>query len=152
MPPHAGACRTVRARIAHAASSTTPRKRYSGRVGPSAVYQAVTARQVYGTDHTMVVTTSSFTQSTVQLADQVGVTLWDRDTLLRQLACLGTAGGTTAVATKYSRPYGTKLLKAELRQGAPLMATLVFCVPMVLVVVAAAAAGTGGSTPRKHSR
>jgi hypothetical protein len=128
-------------------------KRHGGRVGPSAVYQAVTARQVYGTDRTMVVTTSSFTQSTVQLADQVGVTLWDRDALLRQLAWLGTARGTTVVATKYSRPYGTKLLKAELRQGAPLMATLLLCVPMVLVVVAAVAAGaSGGSTPRKRSR
>jgi mRNA-degrading endonuclease toxin of MazEF toxin-antitoxin module len=128
-------------------------KRYSAPVGPNAVYQAVTARQVYGTHFAMVVTTSSFTQYTVQLAEQVQVTLWDRDTLLRELARQSAARSAATAPTKYSRPYGTKLLKGELRQGLPIMLTLIVLAPLALLVLVMAAAGaSGGSTPRKHSR
>jgi hypothetical protein len=81
------------------------------------------------------------------------VVLWDRTALLQQLAQLPAATSAPVAPTKYSRPYGTKLLKAELRKGAPVMLKLVLAVPLVLLVILALVAGaSGGSTPTSGPR
>ena len=122
-------------------------------MGPGAVDEAATARQAYGTCCALVVSTSSFTPYTWQLAEMEDVVLWDRTALLQQLAQLPAATSAPVAPTKYSRPYGTKLLKAELRKGAPVMLKLVLAVPLVLLVILALVAGaSGGSTPTSGPR
>ena len=128
--------------------------RYSVPMAPSAVYQAATARRVYGTCCAMVVGTSWFGADAWRVAERQQVTLWDRNILIQQLAQLS-AARSAAARTRYSRPYGAKLLKAELRRGVPVMLKLVLLVLMVplalLVVVALVAGASAGSTPGKHS-
>ena len=61
-------------------------KRWKGNVGVGAVQEIVSARAYYGCQWAMVVTNSAFTQAAQRLAAANGVTLWDRDTLVRELS------------------------------------------------------------------
>ncbi len=63
-------------------------KRYSGNVGVGAVQEIVSARGYYHCQQAMVVTNSSFTQAARQLAVANGVTLWDRNGLIHELAAI----------------------------------------------------------------
>ena len=58
-------------------------KRYKGKVGVSAVQEAIGARGYYGADCAMVVTNSFFTPNAVKLARANAVVLWDRPALIK---------------------------------------------------------------------
>ena len=60
-------------------------KRYSGKVGNSAVQEAVAGKKYYKLDKVCVLTTSTFTQSAKDLAKANGVELLDRDDLKKLL-------------------------------------------------------------------
>jgi len=61
-------------------------KRWMNVVRHDAVQQAVGAMAVYGANHAMVVTTSTFSEHARTLAQSNGVVLWDRVALSRELA------------------------------------------------------------------
>lgn len=52
-------------------------KRYSGNVGLNAVQEVYAGMMHYGCESSIVVTNSQFTKSAIQLANELGVTLWD---------------------------------------------------------------------------
>lgn len=60
-------------------------KRWKGTVGVEAVQEAHTARDVYKTQHAMVITNSSFSNEAKKMAATLGVELWDRTQLIREL-------------------------------------------------------------------
>lgn len=60
-------------------------KRWSGVVRHDAVQQAVAAKAHYRATHSMVVTTSYFSEHAKKLAQSNGVILWDRVVLSREL-------------------------------------------------------------------
>lgn len=60
-------------------------KRKSGRVGVSAIQQAVAARAMYECDAAMVVTNSHFTLQAEELAAANDVELWDRERLVAEV-------------------------------------------------------------------
>lgn len=60
-------------------------KRYSGFVGNHAVQEVWSGREYYDLDEAIVLTNSTFSDSAQELADELGVTLIDRDGLRRML-------------------------------------------------------------------
>jgi restriction system protein len=60
-------------------------KRYRGKVGVKAIQEAVAAKGYYRCAEAMVVTNSTFTNQAVALAKANGVTLWDRERLIKAL-------------------------------------------------------------------
>lgn len=56
-------------------------KRYTGSVGNTAVQEILAGAGFYGANVGMVVTNSFFTKSAIELAEKVGIILWDRDNL-----------------------------------------------------------------------
>lgn len=60
-------------------------KRYQESVGVEAVQEAWTAQAYYETDAAMVITNSDFTRQARHLADKIGVELWDRDRLIKEI-------------------------------------------------------------------
>lgn len=61
-------------------------KCYSEKVTNSAVQEAVTALRHYKLDKAMVITNNYFTPSAIVLARDNNVTLWDRDTLIKEIS------------------------------------------------------------------
>lgn len=59
-------------------------KRYSGKIGISAVQQIIGGMHYYGFSKGMVVTNSYFTKNAHELAEKSNVVLWDRDTLQKK--------------------------------------------------------------------
>lgn len=57
-------------------------KRYSNTVGVAAVQQVYAAAAFYDCDNAMVVTNSYFSLPAKQLAEKIGVELWDRDEII----------------------------------------------------------------------
>lgn len=60
-------------------------KRYSGKVGISAVQEVISANVYYGGTKPMVVTNSFFTNQAIELASKGNVELWDRNKLVSTL-------------------------------------------------------------------
>ena len=60
-------------------------KRYAKNVGNHAVMEAFAGIRAYELDRAVVVTNAYFTKAAVELAEQTGVGLWDRDTLVELL-------------------------------------------------------------------
>lgn len=60
-------------------------KRYSDKVGLSAVQEVVGAMAYYSCKSGMVVTNSSFTEPAKKLAASNGITLWSRDDLVKEI-------------------------------------------------------------------
>lgn len=58
-------------------------KNYSGRVGNKAVQEAFAGCTFYALDYGVVLTNNYFTKSAVELAEETGILLWDREELLR---------------------------------------------------------------------
>ena len=58
-------------------------KRYKGKVGVSAVQEAIGAKGYYKADRAMVVTNSYFTPNAVELARANGVELWDKSKIVK---------------------------------------------------------------------
>lgn len=54
-------------------------KKYSGKVGISAVQEAFAGRSYYGCNYAMVITNNYFTPAAIKLAQSTGVILWDRN-------------------------------------------------------------------------
>lgn len=54
-------------------------KKYSGKVGVSAVQEAFAGRSYYGCNYAMVITNNYFTPAAIKLAESTGVILWDRN-------------------------------------------------------------------------
>lgn len=71
-------------------------KRWTKNVGVKAVQEAVAAKPMYRCDQAMVVTNRYFTEQAKRLAKANGVTLWNRDELVRSL--LAGANGEAAEA------------------------------------------------------
>lgn len=60
-------------------------KRYKSSVSNSAVQQVYTAKAFYDCDKAIVITNSSFTKSAREVAEKVGVELWDHEALKSML-------------------------------------------------------------------
>ena len=60
-------------------------KKYSGKVGVSAVQEAYAGRSYYGCDYAMVITNNYFTPAAIELAKSTGVILWDRNNVKKLL-------------------------------------------------------------------
>lgn len=60
-------------------------KRYSGKVGNSAIQEVVAGLSFYGLDKGMVITNSIFTKSARELADANKILLWDRSRLIEKI-------------------------------------------------------------------
>lgn len=60
-------------------------KRYEGKVGNDAIQEAMTGKEYYGCNISIVLTNSIFTKNAQRLAKSAGVILWDRDILLRMM-------------------------------------------------------------------
>lgn len=58
-------------------------KHYQGKISNKAVQEAYAGAEFYGCDVPVVLTNSYFTASAEELADEIGVELWDRDELNR---------------------------------------------------------------------
>ncbi len=58
-------------------------KRYSSGVGVKAIQEVVASTSHYDCDGAIAVTSSYFTRGAVELANDNGVILWDRETLIR---------------------------------------------------------------------
>ncbi|WP_374992129.1 restriction endonuclease [Paenibacillus sp. LHD-38] len=63
-------------------------KRYSNSVGVSAVQEVYTGASFYNCNEALLITSSSFTAPAKKMAQKLGVILWDREELIRQLAFL----------------------------------------------------------------
>ena len=59
-------------------------KRYEGKIGNSAVQEAIAGMAYYDCDHAMVITNSEFTPAAVKLAEKCNVELWDREMLRKK--------------------------------------------------------------------
>lgn len=60
-------------------------KRYKNSVSNSAIQQVFTAKHFYDCDKAIVITNSTFTKSAREVAEKVGVELWDKDSLKSML-------------------------------------------------------------------
>ena len=60
-------------------------KHYQAKISNKAVQEAYAGAEFYGCDVPVVVTNSYFTPSAEELADEIGVELWDRDELNRMV-------------------------------------------------------------------
>ncbi len=60
-------------------------KKYSGKVGVSAVQEAYAGRSYYGCNYAMVITNNYFTPAAIKLAKSTGVILWDRNNVKKLL-------------------------------------------------------------------
>lgn len=60
-------------------------KKYSGKVGVSAVQEAYAGRSFYGCNYAMVITNNYFTPAAIKLAKSTGVILWDRNNVKKLL-------------------------------------------------------------------
>lgn len=60
-------------------------KRYGKNVGVKAVQEVYAGMQHYGCTNAIVVTNSYFTPNAVTLAGELGVSLWDKDTIWRMM-------------------------------------------------------------------
>ncbi|WP_051412222.1 restriction endonuclease [Halonatronum saccharophilum] len=60
-------------------------KRYSGKVGNSAVQEVVAAKAYYNCSHAMIITNSTFTASAKELAHCNSVELWNREKMIEEL-------------------------------------------------------------------
>lgn len=60
-------------------------KRYSGNVGIHSVMEASTGAKYYNANYAVVITNSYFTKQAIDCAEKVGVTLLDRDFLIKKL-------------------------------------------------------------------
>jgi HJR/Mrr/RecB family endonuclease len=58
-------------------------KNYAGHIPNKAVQEAYAGARFYGCDVPVVLTNSYFYPSATELGDEIGVELWDRDTLKR---------------------------------------------------------------------
>lgn len=58
-------------------------KHYRAKISNKAVQEAYAGAEFYGCDVPVVLTNSYFTPSAEELADEIGVELWDRDELNR---------------------------------------------------------------------
>lgn len=58
-------------------------KKYSGKVGVSAVQEAFAGRSYYGCNYAMVITNNYFTPAAIKLARTTGVILWDRRNVIK---------------------------------------------------------------------
>lgn len=58
-------------------------KKYSGKVGVSAVQEAFAGQSYYGCNYAMVVTNNYFTPAAIKLARSTGVILWDRSNVIK---------------------------------------------------------------------
>lgn len=56
-------------------------KNYSSRLGNTPVQEAYAGKDFYGCDKAVVITNSTFTDGAYELANKIGVLLWDRQTL-----------------------------------------------------------------------
>ncbi len=60
-------------------------KKYSSKVGVSAVQEAYAGRSYYGCNYAMVITNNYFTPAAIKLAKSTGVILWDRNNVKKLL-------------------------------------------------------------------
>ena len=58
-------------------------KHYTGKIPNKAVQEAYAGAEFYGCDVPVVLTNSFFSPSALELGDEIGVELWDREELLR---------------------------------------------------------------------
>ena len=58
-------------------------KHYTGKIPNKAVQEAYAGAKFYGCDVPVVLTNSYFSPSALELGDEIGVELWDRDELLK---------------------------------------------------------------------
>lgn len=58
-------------------------KHYAGKIPNKAVQEAYAGAEFYGCDIPVVLTNSFFSPSALELGDEIGVELWDREELLR---------------------------------------------------------------------
>ena len=58
-------------------------KHYAGKIPNKAVQEAYAGAEFYGCDVPVVLTNSFFSPSALELGDEIGVELWDREELLR---------------------------------------------------------------------
>lgn len=94
-------------------------KRSSRAVGVAAVQEAHTAMAHYGAQRAIVVTNNRFTRQAAVLADDAGVTLYDRTWLVESMASAVEALGTRLTSKR-------RLERTALRYGAPVLAKVVF--------------------------
>ena len=94
-------------------------KRSSRAVGVTAVQEAHTAMAHYGAQRAIVVTNNRFTRQAAVLADDAGVTLYDRTWLVESMASAVEALGTRLTSKR-------RLERTALRYGAPVLAKVVF--------------------------
>jgi restriction system protein len=66
-------------------------KRWKRNVGYEAIQQAYTSKDIYKCDEAWVVTNSYFTEQALEGAKRLGVKLWDRNTLIEQMAKINAA-------------------------------------------------------------
>ena len=67
-------------------------KNYKGKISNKAVQEAYAGARFYGCDVPVVVTNSWFYPSAEELADEIGVELWDREELLKLVKRAGRRG------------------------------------------------------------
>ncbi len=60
-------------------------KRWKQPVGPTAIQQVFTAKQLFDAQNVLVVTTSKFTKQAKEMAEKLGVELWNRQRLLEKI-------------------------------------------------------------------
>jgi restriction system protein len=60
-------------------------KRQKNKVGVSAIQQVYTAKKLNRAQEALVITTSDFTEPAKKMAKQLGVELWNRQRLLKEL-------------------------------------------------------------------
>lgn len=65
-------------------------KRYSNSVGVSAVQEIYTGASFYNCKEALLITSASFTAPAKKMSEKLGVILWDREELIRQLAYIET--------------------------------------------------------------
>ena len=67
-------------------------KRYQGKIGVKAIQEVIGSMAYYEADKGLVVTNSTYTQNAEKLAHANDVILWDRDVLVRLIACENMSG------------------------------------------------------------
>ncbi|MCR8643430.1 restriction endonuclease [Paenibacillus sp. N1-5-1-14] len=77
-------------------------KRWQKNVGYEAIQQAYTSKDVYKCDEAWVITNSGFTEQAREGAKKLGVSLWDREYLIAQLANIHAA--TTLKTDEITQP------------------------------------------------